>query len=193
MKAFIIICMVIFVLGFSLSACSTPPTEEMKKAQDAVILAESNTDAVKYAGNTLIRAKDALTKMQNEADAKRYDSAKSSAEEAVILAERAIAEGRTGAARAIDEATSLINNLASLLMETSNALNAAREVKDIQLDFDSLFRDFNLAQKTYDEALKSFQTENFRDTIEKGQTIRSLLSDINYRLSQATQATSRKQ
>jgi len=193
MKNMIITFVVLFVLGLALSACATPPTEEMNKAQDAVIRAESDADAVAYAGNTLVRARDALTRMQSEADAKRYDEAKNYAAEAVSFAERAIADGKAGAARAMDEAANLISGLSDPLEETSSALDAAREVQDIQLDFDSVSQEMNLAQQTYDDALQSFQNDDYKDAIDKGQTVRSLLSDVNSELSQAAQATSRKQ
>ena len=189
----IIIFSAIFVFGLALSACAAPPTEEMSKAQDAVIMAESDADAVAYAGNTLIRARDALTRMQSEADAKRYDAAKNFAAEAVTYAEKAVADGKTGAARAMDEAANLISGLSGPLAETSSAIDTAKKVQDIQLDFDSISQEMNLAQQTYDDALQSFQTDDYKDVIDKGQTVRSMLSDINSELSQAAMTTSRKQ
>lgn len=190
MKLFTITFSVVFILG--LAACSTPPTEKMKEAEDAVIMAESDPDAVAFAGNTLIRARDALTRMQGEADAKRYDTARNFADEAITLADRAIAEGKNATNRAMDEAASLINNLADLISETSNALKAASGVPNLQLDLNPLFNDLNLAQGIYEEALRSFQSENYSDISGKVQTARALLANINNSLSRATQATSRK-
>jgi len=190
MKSHIITFLVIFVLGLVLSACSRPPTEEIKRAQDAVILAESDPIAVTYAGNTLIRAREALFKMQSEADSKRYDTAKNFAAEAINLAERAITEGRTGLNRAMEEASNLIGGLSGLINETLNALNAAR---DMQLDVESLYRDLDLAKQAYDQAMQDFQAGNYREAMDKGQTVRVLLSDINMRISQAAQVVSRKQ
>jgi hypothetical protein len=185
---------VVFVLGWIfLSACTTPPTDEMNKAQDAVIRAENDADAVNYAPNTLIHARDALVRMQNEADAKRYDAAKNFAAEAISSAEKAIADGKTGVERARAEATNLLNSLQGTIEETQSTVNAARDVPNLQVDFDSIFRDMDLARIVHDEAWLSLRAADYRDTITKGQTVRSLLSDINARINEAAQDTFRKQ
>ena len=193
MKKFIIILLTLSVLGAFMTACAKPPTEEMNRAQDAVIRAENDADAVNYAGNSLIRARDALAKMQSEADAKRYDAAKSFAAEAVSAAEKAIADGKTGAARAREEASLLLNGLSGPLADTSNALDAARLIKGISLDFDALSGDLDLAGQTYDDARKSFSANNYRDAVSKGQNVRSLLAGINASINEAAQEKSRKQ
>ena len=174
------------------TACATPPTEEMNRARDAVFRAENNAEAVTYAGNILIRARDALTRMQNEADAKRYDAAKNYAAEAVALAERAEAEGKTGAVRGRDEAAAILNSLPGLLSETTNSLNAARQVDNIILDFNALSGELDSARRTYGEAQQSLLADDFRDAVAKSQDVRSRLSDINSRITGASIATSRK-
>ena len=183
----------IFILALILAACAMPPTEEMNRAQDAVIRAENDADTVNYAGNTLNRARDALTRMQSEADSKRYDAAKNYAAEAVSAAERALSEGKTGAARAKDEAWLLVNSLQGPLTETSAALNAARQVPNLILDFDTLSGDLDTAYRTHDEAQQSLAADNYRDAVTKAQNVRSLLSDINVRITEAAVETSRKQ
>ena len=183
----------VIVLSLALAACAAPPLEEMQKAQNAVMRAESDADTVAYAGNTLVRARDALTRMQGEADAKRYDAAKNFAAEATSYAEQAISDGRAGAARAMDDAANLINSLAGPLADTAGALNAARSVDGIQLDFNSLSRDLSTAQSTYDDAWQSFNADDYRGAIDKGETVRSMLSDINARITDAAIVTSRKQ
>ena len=182
----------IFIVGL-VCACSTPPREEMEKANDTVTRAENDADAVTYASNILVRARDALTRMQNEADAKRYDAAKTYAAEAIMQAERAIADGKTGAARAKDEAENLINNLPGPLAETSNALDAAWNVEKIRLDFAALTADMEAARRTYDDARQNLQNNHYRDAISQGQTVRSLLSGINASLNEGVQAVARKQ
>ena len=193
MKKINITLLVVLTLGMALSACSTPPTEEMQRAQDAVILAESDADAVTYAGNTLVRARDALTRMSSEADAKRYDAAKDFAAEAISYAERAIADGKTGASRAKNEAESLLHSLGDTLAETSTAVNSAQQVQNMALDFDALSQDMDLARRTYDDAWQSLEGNDFQDAAAKGQNVRSLLSGINASITDAAQATSRKQ
>jgi hypothetical protein len=49
------------------------------------------------------------------------------------------------------------------------------------------------ARGIYDEARQSLQAGNNPDAVAKGQTVRSLLSDINTRINEAAIATSRKQ
>ena len=181
------------IIIFALAACVAPPLEDMNKAQDAVTRAENDADAVMYAPNTLIRAREALTNMQSEADAKRYDAAKNYAAEAIANAERALVEGKAGAARVRDEAANLINSLSGPLAETSSAVNAAKEVQNIQLDFDLLSQDMDTAERTYSDAQQSLQANAYREAITRAEAVRSLLSDINTRLSEAAQATSRKQ
>ena len=192
MKKFSTFLLIVFVLGW-ICACSTPPKEEMEKAHDAVTRAENDADAVTYASNTLVRARDALTRMQNEADAKRYDSAKTYAAEAVNSAERAISEGKAGAARAKQEAENLVNSLPGSLAETANALNAAWNAEKVQLDFAALTVDLEQARRTYDDARVSLQASNYRGAISQGQNVRSILSDINTRITEAAQVLSRKQ
>ena len=188
-----IILVVIFVFGLILAACAKPPTEEMNKAQDAVLRAENDADAVKYAGNTLIRATNALTLMQNEADAKRYKEAKDLAAEAISAAEKAVADGKTGAVRAKEEATMLLNSLSGPLVETASALSAARQVSNINLDFNALSGDLDQARRTYESAKQSLAANNYLDAIVQGQTVRSLLIDINARINDAAIVTNRKQ
>jgi hypothetical protein len=182
----------ILVLGLILASCERPPEDEMNAAQDAVTRAENDANAVTYAGNTLIRARDALSRMQAEADSKRYDAAKSFAAEAISAAEKAIEDGRTGAARAREEALNLVNGLRTPLAETSASLGAAREVPNIDLDFDALSSEMAQAREDYDDARQSLAEEDYRDTVAKCLKVRSLLADINGRRTEAAQAASRK-
>ena len=193
MKKLIAILPAILLMGLVLVACATPPTDEMSKASDAVTRAENDADAVTYAGSTLVRARDALTRMQSEADAKRYDSAKNYAAEAISNAEKAIADGKTGAARAKEEAANLINSLSGPLAETSYALSAAQEADEVKVDVDALTEDMDSARKTYDDAQQDLAADNYEEAVTNGQNVRSLLADINTKLTEATQEASRKQ
>jgi hypothetical protein len=192
MKRIINILAALIILVLAFSACAAPPTEEMQKAQDAVTRAESDADAVAYAGNLVVRARDFLTRMQDEADSKRYDAAKEFAAEAINSAERAIAEGQSAKERSRAEAAALLDGVQDSLTETSNAINNARSVPNILLDFDSLVQDTDEARETYDEALQSLQGGNNLDAIVKGEAARFLLSDINTRINEAAFDTSRK-
>ncbi|GHV87375.1 hypothetical protein AGMMS50255_6710 [Spirochaetia bacterium] len=175
-----------------LGACAKPPTEEMEAAVTAVTRAENDADAVTYAGSTLTRAREALNRMQAEADSKKYDAAKNYAAEAVSAAEKAIADGKAAAARAREEASGLINAVKGSLTETERAIDAAQGVKNIQLDFDALDRDFDTAKRTIDQAELSLAGAKYQDALDKGRTARVILSDITGKIAGATTAASRK-
>jgi hypothetical protein len=167
-------------------ACDSPPTEEINKAIEALGRAENDADAVTYAGNILVRARDAMDKMQEEVEQKRFDSAKLFAADVVSLSERAIAEGRTGAARAREEAAGLLGGLGGSIAETQTALNEARG-HEIEIDYDALGATLNAASTTVDSAQSSLEEGDFPDAIEKGQTVRSVLSDVNTSINEGAQ------
>jgi hypothetical protein len=192
MKRIINAICVAFVLALAISACSAPPTEEMQRARDAVTRAENDADAVAYAGNTVVHARDALTRMQDEADSKNYDTAKEFAIEAINSANKAIADGQSAKERSKAEASTLLNSVQSSLAETSNAIDNAKNVPDIQLDFNALTQKTDEARDTYGEAQQSFQDGNNQDAIAKGQSVRGQLSDINTEINEAAFDTSRK-
>jgi len=129
--------------------------------------------------------------MQNEANSKRYDAARNYANEAISNAERAIADGKLAAARAREEATNLVSNLQTPLVETANALEAAQQ-NDLKIDYDTLSNDLDLANQTYGEAQKSIESNNYPEAIAKGQTVQPILSIINDMLNEGVQASSRK-
>jgi len=182
-----------FVFTLAISACAAPPTEEMQRARDAVTRAENDADAVAYAGNTVVHARDALTRMQDEADSKNYETAKEFAIEAINSAEKAIADGQSAKERSKTEASALLDSVQNSLAETSNAINNAKNVPDIQLDFNALTQGTDEARGTYNEAQQSFQDGNNPDAIAKGQSARGQLADINTTINEAAFDTSRKQ
>jgi hypothetical protein len=172
--------------------CAKPPTEEMNNAIAAVTRAENNADAVTYAGSTLTRARESLTRMQAEADSKRYDAARSYAAEAVAAADKAVADGQAGAARAREEAAGIIAALRPVISETDEAIRAAKAARNLNLDFTGIDRDFEAARRTADQAEISLAGNNYQDALDKGRSARAGLSDINQRLSEAATAASRK-
>jgi hypothetical protein len=184
--------MLTLALTAFMSGCAKPPTEEMEAAEAALVRAENDPDAVAYGSPSIARARDALSNMRSEAAAKRYDSAKTYAQDAIAAAERAIADGRTGAQRARDEASAALNGALNSLGETQRNIDAAKGVQGIQLDFDSIDGDYASARNQTDQAQSSLTAANYRDSLEKSQSARSLLGNINTRISQASIATSQK-
>jgi hypothetical protein len=193
MKKLCIVPVVLFATAAILLAvaCAKPPTDEMNRAVEAVTRAENDADAVTYAGNTLLRAQDALTRMQEEANSKRYDSARSLAAEAVAAAEKAISDGKSAAARARDDAAILLNGLGTTVTETENALNNAKQ-QHITIDGNALEEDLFSAKETVDDARRSFTAGNYPDASSKSRTARSELENIKARIAEAAQAVSRK-
>ncbi|GHV59993.1 hypothetical protein AGMMS49587_00130 [Spirochaetia bacterium] len=175
-----------------LNACAKPPTEEMAAAAAAVTRAENDADAVKYAASGLARAREALNRMQAEADSKKYDAAKNYAADAISAADKAIADGKTGAARVRDEAVGLVNGVKTTLAETEKSINAAQGVKNIKLDFKAIDRDFDDAKRTTDQAEQSLAGADYQDALDKGRAARTILSDISAKVAGAATAASRK-
>ncbi|MFP3043910.1 DUF4398 domain-containing protein [Treponema primitia] len=182
----------VLALSVFLSACAKPPTEEMDNATAALTRAENDPDAVAYGSSSIIRARDALANMKSEAAAKRYDAAKTYAQEVINATERAISDGKAGAQRARDEASNLLTGVRASLGETQKNIDAAKGVKNIQLDFDSINGDFNTAKTQTDQAQTALNTGDYPGSSSKSQSARSLLGNINTKITQASIATSRK-
>ena len=174
-----------------LLSCAKPTTGEMNKAIETLTRAENDYDAVNYAGSTLNRARESLLKMQEEAGSKRYETAKTYAADVVTYAERAVNEGRANAAAMREEAATLLNSLKQPLAETEAALNTAR-ANNVPLDFGEFGKNLDTAKAGYEDAQRSLSANNFRDTINKCQNIRSVLSAINSGINESAQALSRK-
>ena len=179
-------------IGFILIACAQPPIEEMNRAIQALDRAENDVGALVYAPNYLSRAREALEKMQEEADSKRFDSAKRYAAEVIANADRAISEGSIAAARARNEAYLLLNGLSDPMAETLAHLDTAKQVQDIPLDFFPLEEMMEIAQVDFESAQQSYSNGDYPDALDRGETVRSIISDVNVQISQAALATSLK-
>ncbi|MDR1655670.1 MAG: DUF4398 domain-containing protein [Treponema sp.] len=183
---------IIFVLALAFFGCAKPPVEEMNQAIAAVSAAENDANALSYAASSLLRAREALTMMQEAADSKRYDEAKTLAAEAIAAAQKAVADGKTGAERAKTEAENLIEGVKAAAGETEEVLRNAKTVKNITLDFAALERDFADARRTLAQAEISLSGGNYQEASEKGRNARAALSDITNRIAGAAAAVSRK-
>jgi hypothetical protein len=168
----------------------------MDAAESAVIRAENDSDAVNFAGSSLARAREALTRMREEAASKRYDAAKSFAAEAVNAANKAISDGRANSmaasARAGEEAAALLATVKNSLEETGRAIDNARTVEHIDLDFGIVDQDFDTARRTTDQAEVSLAGNKYQDSMEKSRTAQGILGDISSKLAGAAVAVSRK-
>jgi len=176
-----------FAVALLATGCARPPTDEMNEAIEAVTRAENDGDAVLYAQATLARARDALRRMHQEADSRRFDAARAYAADAIATAERAVAEGRIGAERARNEAHALISSLPPLIAETEQGMDAARGA-GLDLDFDSLGSALNGAREDANLAVDSYAEGMYGDALARGRNARNGLIDINQRIAGAAVA-----
>jgi hypothetical protein len=174
-----------------ITACAKPPTEEMEAARTAVTRAENDPDVAVYAVSTLARAREALANMEAEAEAKRYDTARSYAAEAEAGAEKAINDARTQAARARDDSANALNALRNAVSETDTAI-AQGKGNRLALDWTEIDRDYQDAQGIAGEAEAAAQANRYRDVVERANTARTTLSAINAQISAASLAVTRK-
>ena len=180
--------LVLIVVG----SCAKAPTSEMNTAAAAVAKAEGDSDTVEYAPDSLKRAKDALSRMQAESAAKKYEAAKTLALEAVQAAEKAMADGKAGKARAKEEAAGLLSSVKAALLEAESALASAKAVRGIVFDFTVAAQDMQSAQRSVATMETDLANENFKIALEKGQNARSLLGSLQNRIAEAVRAASRK-
>ncbi|MDR0758637.1 MAG: hypothetical protein LBF74_00795 [Treponema sp.] len=182
----------LMVLGFIifLGGCAKPPTEDMEAATEALIRAENDPDAVAFGETSLNRARDAIFRMRQEANAKRYDAAKAYAAEAVSAAGKAVSDGRAAAQRARDEAEGLIASIQNSLTETEGLLSNAKG-NGLELDYEVLGQGMEDARGVIDQAEAAAVTRP-REAVEMSQAARAALSDIRGQISQGARETSSK-
>jgi hypothetical protein len=185
-----LICVFLFALVL-MTGCTKPPIEEMNNAEEAVARAENDPDAVSYAGNLVQRAKDSLALMHEEADAKRYDAALTYANDAITLADRAMNEGRADAMRTREQAIKNLSDLRPQLLETEKRIDNAK-ASNLPLDYDSIDRDLNTAQRTYDQAQSAVAGNRYQEAIFLSTNVRAGLAGINQKLGVTAMEVSRK-
>ncbi|MDR2757771.1 MAG: DUF4398 domain-containing protein [Spirochaetaceae bacterium] len=187
----------VFLWGVMISAllfwgCAKPPTEDMEKAAAAVTQAENDPDAVLYGENSLLRARDALSRMRTSADSKRYDEAKLLAQEAIEAAEKAQSDGSAGAVRAREEAGRLLLEAQNALAATEKTLNTAKNLDKVDADFDALTRRLEAARNTVGEAEENLAANHYQESQNKSMEARAALGDITAEISGAVTKKSRK-
>ncbi|MDR3275889.1 MAG: hypothetical protein LBT11_01555 [Treponema sp.] len=172
-------------------ACAAPPQEQMDAARAALARAENDPDAAAYAVDSIARVRDIISRMEAESAAKRYDSAKTLAAEAVSAAEKAVADGRAAALRARDEAAGLLDAARILLAETQSSLDNARGA-NLALDYDELGKGIASAQNEIDQAVVAFTNGRYTETRDKSSSARSALAGLQGRIAEGAQAVNRK-
>jgi hypothetical protein len=175
-----------------LGGCDNPPTTEIQAAEAAVARAENDPDAAAYAEDTLSLARNALSRAHTEMDAKRYDSAKIYAEEAINAAERAISEGRAASPRSKEDADTLLAQVKRLLAETEAALESAKKLPDVQLDFPALTDSVDNARNDISQAESANNDSRPQESLEKSRSARAALGDVQNRIGEGVRGANRK-
>jgi hypothetical protein len=179
------------VLSVLITACAKPPTEEMEAARTAVARAENDPDVAVYAVSTLARAREALSNMEAEALAKRYDTARNYAAEAVTNAEKAINDAQTALTRAREDSANALNALRNAITETDTAITQGKRNR-LSLDWNQIDRDFEDAQTVAGEAEAAAAANRYRNVVERTNTARTALGAITAQISGASLALTRK-
>jgi len=177
--SYIFFIVLVFAVG-----CAKPPIAEMERAREAVFKAENDENAVLYAPGTLARARDAIKRMETEADSKNYDAARNHAAEAVSAAEKAINDGRNSAQKAVTETDSLITGLRDEINETTKNVASAR-YSQLALDYDAIDNTIVNAHNTADQAEVDQAMGKNQDAREKARLVRADLNAINQKIANA--------
>jgi hypothetical protein len=185
------IAVAVFIIPVLFTTCAKPPTEEMEAARTAVTKAENDPDVAAFASSTLSRARDALSNMQAEADAKRYDSARNYATEAITSAEKAINDARMAVARARDDSANALNALRNAVTETDSAIAQGKK-SSLPLDWKQIDGNFGQAQDIAAQAESAAAESRYREVVEHSNEARTALSSITAQISSASLATTRK-
>jgi len=180
LKLIYIFCIIlVLVLG-----CAKPPAEEMQRAREAVFKAENDQNAVQYASDTLARARDAIKRMETEADSKNYENAKTSAAEAIAAAEKAINDGKVNAQRSGEEAKSLLSGLRTEIDETTRNVASAR-YSQLALDYNAIDKSIVNAHNMTDQAEVDQTMGRNQDALDKAKAVRANLNEINQKVAGA--------
>ena len=174
-----------------LGGCAQPPRAEMDAATAALAQAEANDDVRVYAADSLAKARNLLSRMNSEAAAKEYDSARALAQEATAAAEQAVRDGTAAKDRAREGAAAAVSAAKLLLSEAERALASARELKAMNLDVDGVGREIQNVAETVAAAESDMSGADYSAALSKAQDARQLIASILRRISDAAQAATR--
>ena len=174
-----------------LAGCARPPSAEMDAATAAVAEAEVNDDVRLYAADSLARARNLLSRMNSEAKAKEYESARTLAQEATVAAEQAVRDGKAAKAGAREAAATALSAAKVLLSEAERALTSARELSSISLDVGAVAQELQSAADTVADAESDISSADYDAALSKAQNARQQLASILGRMSDAAQAATR--
>jgi hypothetical protein len=180
----------LLILG--LFACAKPPQAEIDAAKAAVAKAAANSDVVTYAPELLARAQDALSRMQAELTAKKYDKVKTLALEASAAAEKAITEAVANKAKVKADAEALLAALKAKIPEVEKTIAAAKRIPRTGLDFSGLARVLADAKASLAAALADITNGSFMAAWNKATGVQTALADSEKTVADAVQAATKR-
>jgi hypothetical protein len=180
----------LLILG--LFACAKPPQAEIDAAKAAVAKAAANSDVVSYAPELLARAQDALSRMQTELTAKKYDKVKTLALEASAAAEKAISEAVANKEKVKADAAALIAAMKKAIPDTEKTIAAAKRIPRTGLDFAALAKTLAGAKSSLTEANADYTNGNFMAAWNKATAVQTALADGEKTVADAVQAATKK-
>jgi hypothetical protein len=130
--------------------------------------------------------------MKAEADAKRYDAARSLAKEATEASEKAIRDGAAAKLKAKDDSAAALQAAKSALADAMAAFSAAKSVRRIQLDAKAVDLALQDATREIAAAEGDASKADYRAALAKAQAARTKLADIQQRISEAVRAATAK-
>lgn len=187
-----VLIVLITIAIISIAACAQPPEEEMAAARQAVGEAAGDPDVRQYAPRTLDEAKRLLSEMETASENRQYDSARSLAGEARSAAERAVQDAAGAKSSARNRAETAVAGAITALEEARDALNNARGVSGIRLDFQTVRGDLETQAREITAAESAIQNEQFSDAESRADNVRSSIADVVRRISSAVRAASGK-
>jgi len=180
----------LLILG--LFACAKPPQAEIDAAKAAVAKAAANSDVVTYAPELLARAQDALSRMQAELTAKKYDKVKTLALEASAAAEKAITDAVTNKEKVKADAAALIAAMKRAIPEAEKTIAAAKRIPRTGLDFAALARAIARARSSLTAAEADQANGNFMAALNKASDVQTALADGERTVATAVQAATKR-
>lgn len=184
--------MLVALLILGLFACAKPPQAEIDAAKAAVAKAAASSDVVTYAPETLARAQDALSRMETELAAKKYDKVKTLALEASAAAAKALTDAAANKEKVKADAAALIAAMKKELPEAEKTINAAKRIPKTGLDFAALAKSLAAARSSIAEADADYANGNYMAAYTKATSVQTQVADGKKMVTDAVQAATKK-
>jgi len=179
-------------LVVALGSCAKAPQAEIDAARSAVAAAAQSADVPVYAPDTLKRAQDALSTMEAELKAKRYDKTKLAAGDAKENADKSLAEAAVAKEGARVDASGLLDELTASLPAADKTLAAAKKVRKAKLDFKALSAQLASVKATVADAKADFDAGRYGPARDKAAGAKTKLADLISQISEGIQNATKK-